>query len=106
MNNKMDKCRTCGKTDSEESFYPEAHFNSKVFKYYKCSHCLSFNVFPTPNESDFEKMYGENDHTYLKELKGDIQYDFNYHFGHHQGHQLKFLTQIKKEIKGKELLLE
>ena len=105
MSSKMDnKCRTCGENSSIESFYPEAHFNKKVFKYYKCTHCLSFNVFPTPDKSDFEEMYGESDHTYLKELKGNIQYDFNYPFAHHQGYQIEFLDQIKKDIKGKELL--
>lgn len=105
MSSKMiENCRTCGKQDSVESAYPHVHFNDKVFKYFKCNNCNSFNVFPTPNDADFKKMYGENDHTYLKTIKGKLKYDFNYPFANHQGYQIHFLNQIKNDLKGKTLL--
>lgn len=65
---------------------------------------MSFNVFPTPNQNDFDEMYGENDHTYLKEVKDKLTYDYNYPFAHHQGYQIQFLDQIKSDLKGKTLL--
>lgn len=103
-NNINNQCRTCGETDAIKSFYPDVHFNNKVFSYYKCNSCKSFNLFPTPNEDDFKEMYGGNDHTYLKELKGELEYDFNYPFGDHQGYQVQFLSQIKEDLKEKKLL--
>jgi len=105
MNSKMsENCRICGNQDSVESSYPDAHFNGKVFKYFRCINCNSFNVFPTPSADDFKKMYGENDHTYLKDINGKLKYDFNYPFANHQGYQLQFLNQIKNNLKGKTLL--
>ncbi len=99
-----DQCRICNRKNLSNSPYPDAHFNNKVFKYYRCNDCLSYNVFPTPNENDFDEMYGEKDHTYLKEVKGKLQYDYNYPFAHHQGYQIQFLQQIKNGLKGKTLL--
>ena len=103
-NNLQHTCRICEKIDLTESYYPEAHFNNKVFKYYKCNSCQSYNVFPSPNEDDFNKMYGENDHTYLKEISGKLEYNFNFPFADHQGYQIEFLKQIKDDIQGKILL--
>ncbi|MCO6500002.1 MAG: class I SAM-dependent methyltransferase [Vicingus serpentipes] len=97
-------CRICSSSSLVESYYPDAHFNEKIFKYLKCRKCDSFNVFPSPNEEDFKKMYGEEDHYYLKDVKGQLQYDFNYPFAHHQGYQIQFLEQIKNDLKGKTLL--
>lgn len=98
------QCRICKSKKLENSPYPDAHFNKKVFKYYHCNDCLSFNVFPTPTEQDFDEMYGENDHTYLKEVKGKLQYDSNYPFAHYQGYQIDFLNEIKNDLKGKKIL--
>ena len=98
------KCRICGSAFFVKSNYPDIHFNNKVFEYYKCSNCKSFNVFPVPTDSDFKKMYGQYDHRYLKQITGKLKYDYNYHFGNHQGYQLKFLNKIKENINGKLLL--
>lgn len=106
MRNKTnnDKCRVCNGGDLIESYYPDAHFNGKVFQYLNCKKCGSYNVFPTPNNDDFKEMYGENDHTYLKDITGKLNYDFNYPYANHQGYQIQFLKQIKHDLKGKTLL--
>ena len=97
-------CRVCGVNRLAPSYYPDAHFNGKIFKYLNCQECQSFNVCPTPDDDDFSKMYGEEDHSYLKDVKGKLQYDFNYPFADHQGYQVQFLKQIKEELKNKTLL--
>lgn len=97
-------CRICNGKGLGESYYPEVHFNDKIFKYYRCDDCSSFNVFPTPEDEDFTEMYGENDHTYLKDVEDKLHYDFNYEFANHQGFQIQFLAQIKNELKGCSLL--
>ena len=103
-NNNTPVCRICGNNNLTGSSYPDAHFNDKIFTYYKCFKCLSFSVFPTPNDADFKLMYGENDHTYLKGISGKLKYNFNYPFANHQGYQLQFLNQFKDDLKGKTLL--
>ena len=97
-------CRICGHNNQSEAFYPDILFNSKYFKYYKCNNCKSFNVYPTPNQEDFDLMYGENDHEYLKEIEGKLNYNFNYPYGDHQGFQIKFLKQIASKLENKSLL--
>lgn len=97
-------CRICGSAILNKGKYPDIHFNSKVFSYYSCKSCSSYNVFPSPSMDDFKKIYGEEDHTYLKNTKEKIIFNFNYPFAHHQGYQIKFLNQIKNDLKGKTLL--
>jgi SAM-dependent methyltransferase len=97
-------CRICHSDALVRGKYPDIHFNNKVFSYYKCKNCSSYNVFPNPTPEDFEKIYGEEDHTYLKSTPEKIIYNFNYPFAHHQGYQIKFLNQIKQQLKGKSLL--
>jgi SAM-dependent methyltransferase len=105
MKNNMNYCcRICESNQLSLSTSPDAHFNNKIFKYYNCENCNSFNVFPNPTQDDFKKMYGEDDHTYLKGLTGKIKYNFNYPFANHQGYQIKFLNQIKDKLKNKSLL--
>jgi SAM-dependent methyltransferase len=98
------KCRICGKKIFSNAHYPEIHFNNKVFKYYKCVNCKSYNVFPTPNSNDFSKMYGEIDHSYLKNLKSKLSYNFDFPFANHQAYQIKYLKKNSEELKGKLLL--
>src|SRR5690606_6511182 len=59
-------CRICGSAILNKGKYPDIHFNSKVFSYYSCKSCSSYNVFPSPSTDDFKKIYGEEDHIYLK----------------------------------------
>lgn len=98
------ECRICSSKHNKKYFYPNVIFNNKVFTYYKCSNCKSVSIFPTPSNEDFSKMYGENDHTYLKDLKGELQYNFNYPFANHQGYQIYFLRKLKSELNNKTLL--
>ena len=98
------KCRICGSNNLLRTYYPDIHFNNKVFKYYKCNNCKTYNVFPSPDESDFILMYGETDHTYLRQIQDKIQYDFNYPYGNHQGYQIKFLKKNEAHLKSKLLL--
>ena len=102
-NNNFYKCRVCGSNRLEKTFYPDIFFNNKLFKYYKCKECNSYNVFPSPNADDFKKIYGENDHFYLKKIK-KIKYNYNYSFAHHQAYQINFLKKIKHDLKNKFLL--
>ncbi len=105
MSNKVKNiCRICGHDAFSSTKYPDAHFNNKVFSYLSCKKCDSYNVFPTPNDDDFSKMYGEEDHYYLKNTEGKLRYNFNYPFADHQGYQIKFLNEIKDQLKGKTLL--
>ena len=97
-------CRICGSAILIKGKYPDIHFNNKVFSYYHCKSCGSYNVFPSPTKEDFEKIYGEDDHTYLKNTKDKIVYNFNYPFAHHQGFEIKFLNQIKHDLKDKTVL--
>lgn len=97
-------CRICSSSNLIRGKYPDIHFNNKVFVYYACIKCKSYNVFPNPTIDDFKKIYGEEDHTYLKEVKEKLTYDFNFPFAHHQGIQIKFLNQIKNDLRGKTLL--
>lgn len=103
--NKLEnKCRVCNCSIFIDSPYPDIQFNEKIFKYHVCSNCKTYNIFPTPTQSDFSKMYGEEDHSYLKNLKGKLIHDFNYPFANHQGYQINFLNEIKSKIKNKTLL--
>ena len=97
-------CRLCLSEDLSGYYYPDIHFNDKVFKYYKCSNCKTVNVFPSPSQDDYKLMYGEGDHSYLKEINDVITYNYNYPFANHQGYQIKFLNQIKDELNNKTLL--
>lgn len=100
----INKCRICESVDLKKGSYPNIHFNNKVFSYFECIKCNSYNVFPSPNMDDFSKMYGETDHAYLKNIKTKLDYNFNYPFAHHQGYQIIFLNQIKADLNGKSLL--
>jgi hypothetical protein len=71
-------CRICGNNNFLDTYYPDIHFNNKIFKYYKCNNCKTYNVLPSPSNDDFKLMYGKNDHTYLKQTKDKVVYDFNY----------------------------
>lgn len=97
-------CRICGNNSLIKSAYPDALFNNKTFQYLKCCYCSSYNVYPDPTAKDFSKMYGEEDHYYLKNVKNKLTYDFNFSFGDHQGYQIQFLKQIEHKLKGKTLL--
>lgn len=97
-------CRICRSAILNKGKYPDIHFNNKAFSYYDCKSCSSYNVFPSPTNDDFKKIYGEEDHSYLKNIKEKITYNFNYPFAHHQGYQIKFLNQIKYDLKDKTLL--
>lgn len=97
-------CRICESSTLLKSQYPDAHFNGKVFEYLSCQNCNSFNVFPSPDEDDFSKMYGEEDHDYLNQINDKIEYQHDFPFAHYHGYQLKYLDKIKPHLKGKSLL--
>lgn len=98
------KCRVCGSDNLKKGKYPDIHFNSKVFTYYACRSCRSYNVFPDPDEDDFKQIYGEEDHTYLKDTPGKLEYDSNYPFAHYHGYQIKYLKELKGQLPGRSLL--
>ncbi len=85
-------CPICLSTKNIAFFYPPTNFNEKIFHYKECLACGSSFVDPLPDKSDFDSMYGENDHAYLKELGEDEMY--SHKLGHslydHQGYQMDF----------------
>lgn len=97
-------CRICNSEELKKSFYPSIKFNDKIFDYMECEKCKSFNVFPNPTAEDFEKIYGENDHTYLSATENKLTYPTTYPKGHYHGYQLDFLEEIGSDLKGKRLL--
>lgn len=98
------KCRICGSFDQERSSYPDIHFNNKVFVYYECKSCHSYNVFPSPTPSDLDLIYGETDHKYFKNISDKISYPETYPFANHHGYQIKFLNEIEGQLLNKKLL--
>ncbi|PCJ01409.1 MAG: hypothetical protein COB15_00360 [Flavobacteriales bacterium] len=100
----MNNCRICGAQALIKSDYPDAHFNSKVFAYLNCENCASYSVFPSPTDDDFDKMYGEEDHYYLKDITGTLTYKHNYPYANHHGYQIYYLEKIKDDLSGKTLL--
>ena len=102
--NQINKCRICGSVNQKSGSYPDIHFNNKVFSYYACNYCYSYNVFPSPTSSDLELIYGETDHKYFKNISDKISYPEEYHFANHQGYQIKFLNEIKNQLQNKTLL--
>ncbi len=100
----INKCRICGSIDQKKASYPDVHFNNKVFSYYACNDCYSYNVFPSPTPSDLELIYGETDHKYFNTIPNKISYPEKYHFANHQGYQIKLLNEIGDKLSNKTLL--
>jgi SAM-dependent methyltransferase len=100
------KCIICGGTDLKNHFYPPNHFNNKVFRYFNCSACGSASIHPIPTGDDFDKIYGVEDHRYLKDMKDGekLVYDFRWGKYNHRTYQLKFFEQSCRLAKGKKLL--
>ena len=97
-------CRICHSVSFQKGSYPDIHFNNKVFSYYECRHCKTYNVCPSPDQEDLIKIYGAEDHSYLESIKHKLEYEFNFPFAHYHGYQIKFLNQIRTELKNKTLL--
>jgi SAM-dependent methyltransferase len=85
-------CPLCYSERNEPYFYPPTEFNGKVFHYKTCSACHCSYVHPFPDQSDFDSIYGENDHSYLKNLAQDEKhvYKFELPLYNHQRYQLDF----------------
>lgn len=96
-------CRICNSDDLNKGSYPNLHYNNKVFEYYKCKTCNSYNIYPSPNDEDLSIIYKE-DQSYLKKIKGNLNFNFNYPFGDYQGYQIHFLNEIKDQLQNKTLL--
>lgn len=100
-------CPLCFSIEARDYFYPPTTFNDKIFHYLECKSCGSSYVFPFPDQKDFDVIYGENDHTYLKKLKTEEKYihSFNYALYNHQSYQVSFFQ--KGEFwKGRKSLLD
>jgi ubiquinone/menaquinone biosynthesis C-methylase UbiE len=100
------RCLVCGKDNMHNYYYPDVHFNNKIFKYYECGDCGSAQIDPMPDVDDYKKMYGVNDHRYLTELKENEFVDFNrsYPKYNHQKYQIDFFSKYKYHLHGKTLL--
>lgn len=97
-------CRICLSSSFDNTAYPDLRFNKKVFTYNCCKKCKSFNVFPNPSEEDLSLIYGEDDHSYLKNDDEKLTYTYDFPFAHYHKFQIDFLNEIKKDLKGKSLL--
>lgn len=100
------KCIICGSEALSLNYYRPNLFNDKIFRYHRCKECKSISIDPIPSKEDFDAIYGEADHTYVKELKEDdkIIHEFKWPKYHHQGYQVDLFEQSSKLAKGKKLL--
>lgn|GEM_PF-3424258 len=99
-------CLICGNNKMHKYYYPDVHFNDKIFKYYECGSCHSAQIDPMPDENDYSKMYGVNDHAYLAKLKEGENVNFNkkYPKYNHQKFQIDFFSKNNYHITKKTLL--
>lgn len=106
MKNDQRTCPLCFSERSKNYFYPPNEFNGKLFSYYTCLDCQCSYVFPFPDKNDFDSIYGENDHFYLKMLKPDEKHihKFNFPLYNHQRYQLDFFKKGEYWINTKTLL--
>lgn len=100
------KCIICHSVALSADFYRPNLFNGKEFHYYFCKHCKTVSVNPLPLSDDFDKMYGENDHAYLEELKPEdkIIHNFNWKNYHHQKYQVDEFISATSFAKGTKML--
>jgi SAM-dependent methyltransferase len=99
-------CLICGGHSFRNYYYPEVHFNNKVFRYYECNSCYSAQIDPMPGADDYLKMYGENDHAYLSKMSAKETFDFEkaYPPFNHRLYQLNFFAKYQYGSKGQTLL--
>lgn len=99
-------CLICSNNGMIKYYYPNVHFNDKIFSYYECKKCKSAQIEPIPNEDDFNKMYGVSDHSYLLKLQENEKINFNKTLPNynHQKYQITFLNKYLPQGKGKTLL--
>lgn len=99
-------CPLCFSTRSKEFFYPPTTFNEKIFQYKECVDCGCSFVHPLPVKEDFDVIYGENDHAYLKKLGENEMHvhRFDYPLYNHQGYQIDFFKKGKYWKNAKTLL--
>ena len=107
MNNTLEietiECIICNSHNLKPHFYLPNKFGNRFFKYYKCADCKSISIQPTPNNAELNKMYGIEDHNYLKDLE-NITYEFKYPKYSYKWHQLNFLKIHISLLQGKNLL--
>jgi hypothetical protein len=99
-------CPLCYSTKSKNYFYPPTTFNGKIFQYKECLECSCSFVHPLPVKDDFDVIYGENDHAYLKKLGENEKHvhQFDYPLYNHQGYQIDFFKKGEYWKKAKTLL--
>lgn len=100
-------CPLCFSDKSETFFYPPTNFNNKVYSYRTCLDCRASYITPFPQKEDYDKIYGLEDHYYLKKLNPDDKYIFNSELllYNHQAYQLNFFKS-GGYWKGKKRLLD
>ena len=100
-------CLVCRNNKMLNYYYPPVHFNNKVFTYYECGYCFSAQIDPIPDKSDYDEMYGINDHAYLKKLKEGETINFNkpYPKYNHQKYQIDLFSENNYHL-GKKTLLD
>ena len=100
-------CPLCFSEKSEGFYYPPTDFNNKVFSYHSCLSCNASFVYPFPEKEDYDKIYGVNDHSYLKNLKPGEKYKHSsvLPLFNHQRYQLNFFSS-GNYWKGKKNLLD
>lgn len=106
LNPSDNKCPLCDSGISKSYFYPPTTFNNKVFHYYECQNCGCSFVNPFPDKNDFDLIYGEDDHAYLKKLGEDEMHIYNFDIPpyNHQRFQIDFFSKYKYWEKAGSLL--
>jgi 2-polyprenyl-3-methyl-5-hydroxy-6-metoxy-1,4-benzoquinol methylase len=100
------KCIICESAKLATDYYRPNLFNDTLFHYHRCKACKSVSIDPIPSKADFDKIYGETDHAYIKKMKAGekIIHDFKWPKYHHQGYQINLFKQSSKLAKGNKLL--
>jgi len=88
------QCPLCSSDVAGKYYYPPTTFNKKIFHYYECGKCHCAYVYPFPEKEDFDLIYGEEDHAYLKKLSENEMHihRFDLPLYNHQRYQTEFFS--------------
>ncbi len=100
------KCIICEGSRFTPNYFRPNLYNAKTFNYNKCTTCGSVSISPFPDKDDLDKIYGIEDHDYLKDLKPGEKLIHNFLFPkyNYQRYQVELFDISSKFSKGKKLL--
>lgn len=99
-------CLLCGESHVRPHFYPPSRFHGKTFRYHRCLDCGALSVWPLPEQTELDLMYGVQDHPELPGRASSAKYEFDFGFPRfsQESYQLRFLAQDRILLDGARLL--